>query len=188
MIEIVSTSILDLRMSTPEWVDAKARACSSRMTMFDPLTGYMEFVTQSSFSKNPWTQIILFDNWDTLVNLSETVTLPWGPLEPEKEAPEEIPWGPIKTTEEQPWGALEPNKVEKTDPWQEVIRKFPEVINGDVFLHCSCPAWIWWGSQFNLEQRNTELYPEGVPYPTIRDPQLSNIICKHMACVLNTFF
>jgi hypothetical protein len=67
------------------------------------------------------------------------------------------------------------------------------LINSDVKVHCGCPSYLWHGSQYELETRDTELIPEGVPapreYPEGRAPKaLSNIICKHLAAVFNQHF
>lgn len=171
--------MLDLQMSTPSWIDTRAAACTSQLVFFDALSGFMQFSTTSAYSRNSWTQTIMFNDWNTIVTLVEeqpgAMRLPWGELEPE-----ELPWGEL-VPEELPL-------VRQNDSWQTVYSEYPDLVNADVQVHCDCPAFLWWGSQYNLEQSDTEMFPRGVPYPGIRDPGLSNNICKHLAAVLKQQF
>ena len=102
---------------------------------------------------------------------------PWGPLTPETEEEREE----RERTEEE-------TTIIGTESWPEVLAKFPELVNMDIMVHCDCPAFLWWGSWYNLEQRDTSLFPEGIPFPHVRDPALNNIICKHLAAVFANHF
>jgi len=73
-------------------------------------------------------------------------------------------------------------------PWETVLSSTPEIVNMDVQVHCNCPAFLWWGSWNQLEQRDSALFPEGTPYPYTRDPDGNNIICKHLAAVFRQHF
>jgi hypothetical protein len=236
---ITATSILDLRMGAPEWVDARAATCETTLNMFDPISGFFQFYTQSAYSRNTWVQMILFDDWENLVvhqreqpgeslvrrldqekkpwgeypgpelqarrrRAQQKPKQPWGEYSgPEQEAPyepeqgldvpapeesmvhrleqEDLPWGPYSETNER--------EVKTNDSWPRVYSAYPELINADVKISCSCPAFRYWGSQYLLEQRNTTISPEGVPYPHQRQPKaLANLICKHLAAVFDQHF
>lgn len=58
-------------------------------------------------------------------------------------------------------------------------------LSDEVKLHCSCPAFIYWGSAYNSTQKKYNLdFTETRP-PDIRDPQRRNDICKHISKVKN---
>lgn len=57
----------------------------------------------------------------------------------------------------------------------------------DVKVSCSCPAWVWWGSEWHAKQRkylDQKLRGSGSA-PNIRDPDRVNMVCKHGLIVLN---
>jgi len=94
----IADSVLDLQMNTPEWVDARAVNCSSQLTYFDPLTGYLQFTTHSATSRNTWVQTVLFNEWDNVVTVEhetqeEAITTPRAPSFEERK----MPWGPLYT-------------------------------------------------------------------------------------------
>lgn len=59
----------------------------------------------------------------------------------------------------------------------------------DLDVACSCPAWQWQGPEYHATQKDYQ--NEKVPlqgtasFPEIRDPELQNNVCKHVAAVLN---
>ena len=161
-------SVMDLSVSAPTWVDDRATLCSPALAHFDALTGYLEFNTNCAGSRNTWTQTILFDDWRSIVD----IRMPWGPLDPETDEDREE----RERVEEE-------TTIVGTESWTEVLAKYPQLSFLDAKVHCNCPAFLWWGSQYNLEQRDTALNPAGVPFPQIRDPSLNNVICKHLAAV-----
>jgi hypothetical protein len=173
MIVITAESALDLRVSAPTWVNERSTLCSPALAQFDAMSGFLQFNTNCAGSRNTWTQTILFNDWRSIVNIRD----PWGPLDPE-------------TDEE----TIERERVEEettivgTEDWTEVLSKFPELLNMDMAVHCDCPAFLWWGSQYTLEQLDTALNPAGVPFPSVRDPALDNVICKHLAAVFANHF
>lgn len=66
---------------------------------------------------------------------------------------------------------------------QEVIRL---AIDGDIKVHCSCPAYRYWGFEYINTQLDSN---EGDPqerFPIIRNPHLTGILCKHIYKVLQT--
>jgi hypothetical protein len=171
---ITADSALDLRVSAPSWVDDRATLCSSNLVYFDPLIGFLQFHTNCAASRNTWSQSIIFDDWESIVTLRH----PWeGPLFPEMEETR-----------------IERERIEKEtmitgdETWPEVQSKFPELINMDIMVYCDCPAFLWWGAWYNVEQRDSAMFPEGIPPPKVRDPSLSNVICKHLAAVFAQHF
>jgi len=118
---ILATSILDLRASTPDWVDARAATCTSQLIHFDPIGGLLQFNTTSAYSINTWIQTIMFDNWQDLVQFDRgELGLPPPPapveepeipepdieLEPEPQELSPAPGPPAQ--QKKPWGDLYP--------------------------------------------------------------------------------
>lgn len=56
---------------------------------------------------------------------------------------------------------------------------------GNLRLHCTCPAFVFWGYEYVLTQLGAAIFPE-TRYPTIRNPQLKGLTCKHGRRVLKT--
>lgn len=59
----------------------------------------------------------------------------------------------------------------------------------DFHVACSCPAWRWQGPEFHsttkdFQDPNVALQGTASP-PDIRDPERINMVCKHVASVLN---
>lgn len=54
---------------------------------------------------------------------------------------------------------------------------------GDIKLHCTCPAFLYWGFQYMLTVLDSAIYPEE-RFPEKRNPKERGIVCKHMARVL----
>ena len=50
--------------------------------------------------------------------------------------------------------------------------------SGNIRLHCDCPAFKFWGSQYILTQLDAAIVPE-MRMPHIRNPHLKGIVCKH---------
>lgn len=46
-------------------------------------------------------------------------------------------------------------------------------------LHCGCPAYRFWGFQYILTKKEAAIVPEK-RYPTIRNPHLKGVACKHL--------
>ena len=71
--------------------------------------------------------------------------------------------------------------------WDQLKADYPELLGSELKLHCNCPAFLYWGSNYTLHQLDTALSPED-RYPGIRDPNLEKVACKHVISVLRTFF
>jgi hypothetical protein len=46
-------------------------------------------------------------------------------------------------------------------------------------VHCTCPAYHFWGMQYIDTQLDMAIYPED-RFPSIRNSQLRGIVCKHL--------
>jgi len=57
-------------------------------------------------------------------------------------------------------------------------------LTSEVKLKCECPAFLYWGSEYiaTLNGYNLEFTQE-IP-PNVRDPQLQNVLCKHVVRVI----
>ena len=55
--------------------------------------------------------------------------------------------------------------------------------SGDIRVHCGCPSFLFWGYQYILTQLDAAIRPETI-YPSIRNPQLKGIACKHLRRVI----
>lgn len=76
----------------------------------------------------------------------------------------------------------------KFDEWHEQVND-PEITaveaarllfwGANMRLHCSCPAFIFWGSQYILTQTDSAIVPE-MRFPHVRNPHLKGLVCKHL--------
>jgi hypothetical protein len=71
--------------------------------------------------------------------------------------------------------------------WDDLVLNYPEILQGDILVHCRCPAYQFWGHHYTLHQLDTALSPED-RFPSIRDPNLERVACKHLIAVLRTYF
>lgn len=81
--------------------------------------------------------------------------------------------------------------------WQQLVGAYPEVKEMDIKVACSCPAFLYWGSAYTVDQLDSgELTlprydngarPEGTP-PNLRDKFLEHTLCKHLIAVLRRFW
>jgi hypothetical protein len=53
----------------------------------------------------------------------------------------------------------------------------------NIRVHCTCPAFRFWGSEYVLTQLDAAIIPEN-RFPHIRNPFLKGIVCKHGARTL----
>lgn len=51
-----------------------------------------------------------------------------------------------------------------------------------VLVHCSCPAFVYWGSHFFSDAYGYHIREFGIEnrFPEIRDPNGENLVCKHL--------
>lgn len=56
-------------------------------------------------------------------------------------------------------------------------------IAGDLEIHCTCPAFNWWGYRYIITQLGAAVYPQEIQ-PDVRNPNRRGVICKHLATVL----
>ena len=56
---------------------------------------------------------------------------------------------------------------------------------GDIRVHCSCPAYKFWGHQYVATQHEAAIIPEN-RFPAIRNPQLKGQLCKHLRVSIKT--
>jgi hypothetical protein len=54
---------------------------------------------------------------------------------------------------------------------------------GNLRLHCTCPAYHFWGMQYINTQHDAAIVPEP-RFPAIRNPQLLGFTCKHLTRTL----
>lgn len=194
---IKATSVLDLRAGTPAHVDARAANCNPRIVHFDPVGGLLQFFTNSAGSANEYVQTILFNDWVAVTTVP--VNVPVEILE-ETPLPKEVNIDLADLKEPEPWNVEEPktqpetpapleeNSIKENDTWDSAYSKFPDLINADVKVFCGCPAYRWWGSQYELQESDTSLFVDPLTPPDIRDPGRMNIICKHLAAVIDRYF
>jgi hypothetical protein len=71
--------------------------------------------------------------------------------------------------------------------WDQLRTEYPEILEGDVLVHCGCPAYTYWGMSYIMTQLDTALAPEN-RYPSIRNPSLEGTVCKHLLTVFRNFW
>lgn len=64
--------------------------------------------------------------------------------------------------------SLDANEVSRLLFWQ-----------GDIRVHCGCPSYLFWGFQYIMTELDAAIVPE-VRFPTIRNPELKGVVCKHL--------
>lgn len=73
-----------------------------------------------------------------------------------------------------------------TDPdlsWIEKARLLFWV--GNIRVHCTCPAFLYWGFQYILTVLDSAIFPEH-RRPVIRNPMERGVACKHATRVLRS--
>lgn len=50
---------------------------------------------------------------------------------------------------------------------------------GDLAIHCTCPAFKWWGYEYIMTQLDSNSSSVQNIYPKIRNPKLEGTLCKH---------
>ena len=58
---------------------------------------------------------------------------------------------------------------------------------GDMKLHCTCPAFKWWGYEYITTQLDSNSHSIQNIYPAIRNPSLEGVLCKHCYKAFNMF-
>ena len=73
------------------------------------------------------------------------------------------------------------------DGYKPKKRDIKKPINTDMRLHCSCPAFQFWGSAYiaTMEDYNYDFSENR--FPIVRDPELKNLVCKHIIAVVHRF-
>jgi len=91
------------------------------------------------------------------------------------------------------------NQVVKFDNWDEILEEYGELswddikknrdllINEDIIIACDCPANLYWGYQYIQTELDIAIDPEN-RFPSIRNPSLEGVACKHLLAVLDRFF
>jgi hypothetical protein len=95
------------------------------------------------------------------------------------------------------YGTLLPEEAQEIRDWNQLKSAYPDVLDLDIKVSCDCPAFVYWGSAYivdQLDSGDTSLLryehnpaPEHRP-PNVRDPGLDKTLCKHLASVLQRFF
>jgi hypothetical protein len=78
--------------------------------------------------------------------------------------------------------------------WDTIKSQVPDVLRADAKVHCTCPAFSYWGHAYNLTNIDTALYPNTIPPSAVndrgelsRDPDERHG-CKHLISVIKAFF
>lgn len=58
---------------------------------------------------------------------------------------------------------------------------------GETKLYCNCPAFLYWGSYYNLTKINSAYGKGESRFPKKRDPHQKNLVCKHIWIILNNY-
>jgi len=85
----------------------------------------------------------------------------------------------------QDWGTVVPSDIDPNMLLVTVLQTYPETMDLNVKVDCSCPAFSYWGHRYNLDRDQSSIYTSE-PYTT-NNPD-SRYSCKHLAAVYHTFF
>lgn len=58
---------------------------------------------------------------------------------------------------------------------------------GDIAIHCTCPAFKWWGYEYIMTQLGANSSSVQDIYPKIRNPKLEGTLCKHSYRAIRRF-
>ena len=58
---------------------------------------------------------------------------------------------------------------------------------GDIAIHCSCPAFKWWGYEYIMTQLGANSSSVQDIYPQVRNPKLEGTLCKHSYKAIKRF-
>jgi hypothetical protein len=90
-----------------------------------------------------------------------------------------------------------PNYSPDLSGWQQIQQDHPDILGMDVKVGCGCPAFLYWGSAYIVDQldsgdgtipRYKDAPAPESRFPAVRDPGLEKTLCKHLAAVLRSFF
>ena len=81
----------------------------------------------------------------------------------------------------------EPLAGDPTSSWHQIKSLNPSILSEDVRVECDCPAFIWWGHHFNLDQEDATFFHQPFP-PDHNDPLRERKSCKHLIAVYNFLF
>jgi len=85
------------------------------------------------------------------------------------------------------WQTIVPLDIDPTTPMLTVFQQYPELLQLDVMVDCSCPAFSYWGHKYNLQVQNPGSALIETTAPGINDPD-ARFSCKHLAAVYDAFF
>ena len=93
------------------------------------------------------------------------------------------------------WNVL-PEEAFEIKDWNQMKNEYSEVLDMDVKVGCGCPAFVFQGPAYIVDQMNSgepslpryknSPIPEGRA-PNVRDPSLDHTLCKHLTSVINRF-
>lgn len=58
---------------------------------------------------------------------------------------------------------------------------------GDIKLHCTCPAFRYWGYEYITTQLDANSHTNQYLYPSVRNPNLEGTLCKHCYRAVRSF-
>lgn len=65
--------------------------------------------------------------------------------------------------------------------FEPVGKKSTQMLKTPCRVNCTCPAYTYWGSEFNATEQDYNYETEQFIEPNIRDPKREHLICKHIA-------
>jgi hypothetical protein len=91
------------------------------------------------------------------------------------------------------WNSIVPEELRGAD-WDQIKAQVPDILNDDVKVHCGCPAFQYWGHQYNLTNDDDSAITPNTIAPRLnnngyymRDPDERHS-CKHLVAVYHAFF
>ncbi len=73
------------------------------------------------------------------------------------------------------------------DKTQKLSARVKKAMAGDVAIRCTCPAFRYWGFAYILTQLGAKVTRPENRFPRIRNPDLRNVMCKHLRLVMDVF-
>lgn len=77
---------------------------------------------------------------------------------------------------------LRPEEVARMDNREIQLR----VLDGQLKVHCDCPAFLYWGFAYKAWMRGYGLVRE-TRRPIVRNPKEQGFVCKHLFSIMNSW-
>jgi hypothetical protein len=135
-----------------------ARGCGARLSGFNKREGLAEFITRCS--GGTWRQEVSFEDWDAILEVIAGEEEGGEPLDIERMTPEQIIKSPVL---------------------RDLLRE------SDIIVWCQCDSYKYSYAYLAWTLKYGELGEAWAKPPSIRNPNYSGALCKHLIAVCDQY-